>query len=147
MKALENIARSNSNCRTQTSGGYTKSLEYIHGQLESRTKGYYSYSYQKFDIPKYEILERPQFKSSQKTFEYKKDYEMCQFSGSGNVTAPTQLIEKFGCQEADFANFRAGNIALIRRGECFFAIKVANAKKARAGGVVLINSDSRLFLT
>lgn len=94
-------------------------------------------------IPKYEILEKPQFKSQTQNFEYKKDFEMCQFSGSGNLTAPTQLVENFGCKDSDYENFRPGNIALIRRGECFFAIKVENAKKAKAGAVILINSDGK----
>ena len=35
-----------------------------------------------------------------------------------------------GCEAADFAGFPAGNIALISRGACTFAIKATNAYDA-----------------
>jgi Zn-dependent M28 family amino/carboxypeptidase len=44
-----------------------------------------------------------------------------------------------GCEEGDFAGFTADNIALIQRGTCPFSIKVANAVKAGASGVILFN--------
>lgn len=145
LKQLDIIAKNHSNCRTQSSGGFKKTLDYIHGQLQSR--GYFTFQYQKFMIPTYEILEKPQFKSQTQTFIYKKDFEMNLFSGSGNITAPTQLIDNFGCKESDFTNFRPGNIALIRRGLCFFSVKAENAKKMKAGGVVFINSDGVFFIS
>jgi Zn-dependent M28 family amino/carboxypeptidase len=39
----------------------------------------------------------------------------------------------------DFATFTAGNIALIQRGGCSFALKVANAEAAGADAVILFN--------
>ena len=45
-----------------------------------------------------------------------------------------------GCEAADFAGFPAGNIALIRRGNCTFAIKATNAYNAGASGVVIYNN-------
>jgi Zn-dependent M28 family amino/carboxypeptidase len=39
----------------------------------------------------------------------------------------------------DFAGFPAGNIALIQRGGCSFALKVANAQTAGAAAVILFN--------
>jgi Zn-dependent M28 family amino/carboxypeptidase len=47
-----------------------------------------------------------------------------------------------GCEEADFADFPAGAIALIQRGTCSFAIKAANAQAAGAAGVVLFNQGN-----
>lgn len=44
-----------------------------------------------------------------------------------------------GCEAADFAGFPAGNIAVIQRGSCTFAQKVANAEAAGAVAVVLFN--------
>jgi aminopeptidase Y len=68
------------------------------------------------------------------------------YSGSGDVTAPVTALPAPpadatpGCEAADFAGFPAGNIALIRRGVCSFAIKATNAYNAGASGVVIYNN-------
>ena len=45
-----------------------------------------------------------------------------------------------GCEAGDFAGFPAGNITLISRGACTFAIKATNAYNAGAVGVVIYNN-------
>ncbi len=45
-----------------------------------------------------------------------------------------------GCNASDFAGFPAGNIALISRGACTFALKATNAFNAGAVGVVIYNN-------
>jgi hypothetical protein len=47
-----------------------------------------------------------------------------------------------GCQASDFAGFGAGNIALIQRGTCTFAQKVANAQAAGASAAVIFNEGN-----
>jgi Zn-dependent M28 family amino/carboxypeptidase len=47
-----------------------------------------------------------------------------------------------GCEVADFAGFPAGNIALIQRGTCSFAIKAVNAAAAGAAAVVIFNQGN-----
>jgi Zn-dependent M28 family amino/carboxypeptidase len=42
----------------------------------------------------------------------------------------------------DFAGFPAGAIALVQRGGCSFALKVANAQTAGAGAVILFNQGN-----
>ena len=44
-----------------------------------------------------------------------------------------------GCEASDFAGFTAGNIAIIQRGTCSFALKAQNAEAAGAVGVVIFN--------
>ena len=44
-----------------------------------------------------------------------------------------------GCDAADFAEFTAGNIALIQRGTCFFRDKVDNALAAGASAAIIFN--------
>ena len=44
-----------------------------------------------------------------------------------------------GCSATDFAAFPPGNIALIERGICTFALKATNAFNAGAAGVVIYN--------
>src|SRR4030095_15548580 len=47
-----------------------------------------------------------------------------------------------GCEAADFAGFPAGNIALIQRGTCTFAIKALNAQAAGATAVIIFNQGN-----
>jgi hypothetical protein len=47
-----------------------------------------------------------------------------------------------GCAAADFAGFVPGNIALIQRGTCTFAQKVANAEAAGASATVIFNEGN-----
>jgi aminopeptidase Y len=69
------------------------------------------------------------------------------YSGSGDVTAPVTALAAPpadgtpGCEASDFVGFPAGNIALIRRGVCTFAIKATNAFNAGASGVVIYNNQ------
>lgn len=55
-----------------------------------------------------------------------------------------------GCEMDDFASFPAGNIALLRRGECAFGVKAANALAAGASAVIIGNQgdgDDRMAPT
>ena len=47
-----------------------------------------------------------------------------------------------GCEAADFAGMPAGSIALLQRGTCGFAVKVANAAAAGAAGAILFNEGN-----
>ncbi len=47
-----------------------------------------------------------------------------------------------GCAASDFATFVPGNIALIQRGTCTFAQKVANAEAAGASAAVIFNEGN-----
>src|SRR5262245_59575973 len=47
-----------------------------------------------------------------------------------------------GCSPSDFAGFVSGNIALIQRGTCTFAQKVANAEAAGASAAVIFNEGN-----
>jgi hypothetical protein len=47
-----------------------------------------------------------------------------------------------GCSASDFNGFGVGNIALIQRGTCTFAQKVANAQAAGASAVVIFNEGN-----
>lgn len=53
--------------------------------------------------------------------------------------APTPNMSTSGCEATDFAGFPAAAIAIIQRGTCTFAVKVANAQAAGALAVVSFN--------
>ena len=72
------------------------------------------------------------------------------YSGSGDVTGTVQAVDvqippapapasTSGCEAADFAGFTAGNIALLQRGTCDFAVKAQNAQAAGAVAAIVFN--------
>lgn len=81
-------------------------------------------------------------------------YSVLPGSGSGDVTArlvpvgPISIppggfdTSASACQPSDFAGFPPGSVALIQRGFCARADKVANAVAAGASGVVMFNEGT-----
>jgi len=72
-------------------------------------------------------------------------------SAPGDVTAPLTAVDlkipstggsTSGCETTDFAGFPVGSIALLQRGTCTFAVKVANAQNAGAVGAVIFNEGN-----
>jgi hypothetical protein len=68
------------------------------------------------------------------------DFTVIEFSAPGDVTGSVQAIAFLGCAAADFAGFSAGSIALITRGTCLFADKIANAAAAGAAAALISNN-------
>ncbi len=80
-----------------------------------------------------------------------RDFTVMTWSGDGSATgdivavdatippASTANSSTSGCEASDFADFPAGSIALIQRGSCTFADKVALAEAAGAIAVILFN--------
>jgi PA domain len=68
------------------------------------------------------------------------DFTVVEFSAPGDVTASVRAIPNLGCAAADFAGFSVGSIALITRGTCTFADKIANAATAGALAALISNN-------
>ena len=141
--ALQAIADANGGYRFSGTPGYDASVDYAVGVFEAAG---YSVTVQSFDYQTFielspAILERisppPAGPIANNIMSY---------SGSGDVTAavtalPGPAVDPTpGCEAADFAGFPAGNIALISRGACTFAIKATNSYNAGAAGVVIYNN-------
>ena len=80
-------------------------------------------------------------------------YETGAFTGSGygDATAAVTAVDvnlvpprasTSGCEAGDFTGFPAGNIALVQRGTCSFAIKALNAQAAGASAVIIFNQGN-----
>lgn len=142
---LQTIADANNGIRTSGSPGYDASVDYAVQVL--RDAGYLvtvtDFQFQTFITLSATVLERmapgPVGPQANAIMEY---------SGSGDVTASVTALTPPpgdgtpGCEAADFAGFPAGNIALISRGGCTFALKAANAQAAGAAGVVIYNNTA-----
>lgn len=143
--ALQSIADLHNGIRTSGTPGYDASVEYAARVL--RDAGYLvtvtDFQFQTFITLSPTVLEQvspgPAGPLANTVMEY---------SGSGDVTAPVTALTPPpgdgtpGCEAADFAGFPAGNIALISRGACAFALKATNALAAGASGVVIYNNTA-----
>jgi Zn-dependent M28 family amino/carboxypeptidase len=86
-----------------------------------------------------------------RTFVEPDEFATMNYSGSGDVTKPLTPVDltlppgpaanssTSGCEAADFAGFPAGNVALLQRGTCTYAVKAANAQTAGASAAVIFN--------
>jgi Zn-dependent M28 family amino/carboxypeptidase len=141
--ALQEIANDNGGHRTSGTPGYDASAEYVADAM--RAAGYavtvQEFQFQTFIEVSPAVLEQvappPTGPIANMILSY---------SGSDDVTAPVTHLAAPpgdatpGCEAADFAGFPDGNIALISRGGCTFAIKATNASDAGASGVVIYNN-------
>lgn len=66
--------------------------------------------------------------------------EYLTYGPSANVNGTLVKVNNLGCNASDFPSAVSGQIALISRGECTFAIKATNAKAAGAIGAAIYNN-------
>jgi len=141
--ALQAIADANNGIRTSGTPGYDASVAYA--EQVFRAAGYnvtvQSFQFQTFISLSPSVLEQVSPAPAGPL-----DNIIMAYSGSGDVTAAITALAAPpadatpGCEATDFAGFPAGNIALIRRGACTFALKATNAHNAGATGVVIYNN-------
>ncbi|MBI4761216.1 MAG: M28 family metallopeptidase [Chloroflexota bacterium] len=146
--AFQAIADANNGIRVSGSPGYDQSVDYVVAQLTSY--GYdvtvQTFQFQTFIALSPTILEQVSPPPAGPIAN-----NIMSYSGSGDVTAPVTALPAPpadptpGCEAADFAGFPAGNIALISRGACTFALKATNAYNAGAVGVVIYNNTSGIL--
>jgi Zn-dependent M28 family amino/carboxypeptidase len=148
-RALANIAERNNNTRASGTAGFNKSRDYVVGQLQAAG---YDVTVQPFDFPYFEESSPSTLATDSKTYTQGpgNDFNIMQYSGSGDVTAPLVAVDltlppapepssTSGCEAADFAGFPAGAVALVQRGTCAFGDKVDNAVAAGASAVIIFN--------
>jgi aminopeptidase Y len=140
--ALQSIADANGGTRVSGSPGFDASVDYVAGKLVAAG---YDVDIQPFELQTFIQLspsELEQIAPAAVVYPNR----ILAYSASGDVTAAVTALAAPpadatpGCEAADFAGFPAGNIALISRGACTFAIKATNAYSAGASGVVIYNN-------
>ncbi|MGY1673541.1 M28 family metallopeptidase [Geodermatophilus sp. SYSU D00710] len=151
LQAFQDIATAKGGTRVSGSPGYDASVDYVEQRLKAAG---YSVTRQAFEFPFFEQTSPSAFSRVSPdpvTYVEGTDYAVATYSGSGEVQGTIQAVDVVippspapngntsGCEDADFANFVRGNIALIQRGTCTFGQKVQNAVEAGAAGVVLFN--------
>ena len=148
---LQKIADNNGDTRASGTPGYDASVDYIEDLLVAAG---YEVTRQNFLFNSFQELSEPVFEQvepNQVTYVPNEDFITMDYSGSGDVTEPLQAVDlvlppgaaagtsNSGCEITDFADFVAGNIALIQRGTCDFSVKAHNAFLSGAVGVIIFN--------
>lgn len=149
LQALQDIADANGGNRAADSPGYEASVEYVVDTLEAAG---WDASIEEFDYAYQAPSELQQLTPAPaKTY----DSEAPAGTGSGEVAGtiiPVDLVlaaprnpVTSGCEAADFTglNFSGtADIALVQRGTCEFGVKAANAQRAGAEAVVIMNQGN-----
>ncbi|MFT2817853.1 M28 family peptidase [Leifsonia sp. A12D58] len=151
-RALQRIANNNGGTRASGTPGYEASVAYVKSQL---TKAGYKVTEQKFDFPYYEEVTPATLSQVSPT---PTDYETAtlEYSGSGDIVGtivPTTNVvipatetpsSASGCVVTDYvpASLTEPQVALIQRGTCTFAEKVAAAVAAGYDAAVVFNEGN-----
>jgi Zn-dependent M28 family amino/carboxypeptidase len=158
-KALQNIADLNGGNRYTRTPGYTASAAYVKATLE---KAGYDARYEMFNMPIWHENAAPVLQltsPSNKTyrpgtaaddnspsvdfiaFEHSptKSLTNVKVVPTNDVVIPSPGGSTSGCEMSDFPAATSGAVALIQRGTCGFTLKLQNAVKAGAVGVILFN--------
>ncbi len=146
LRALQDIATANDGNRAAGTPGNEASIAYVKSQLEAAG---YTTQVQPFAFTRF-IENAPSLLQVQGADE-EVDSATAEGSPSGDVTAklqvatpnftPPRATGTDGCEAEDFAGKDfTGRIALIQRGTCTLAQKVANADEAGAVAVVFFNA-------
>ncbi len=150
LREFQAIAERNGGTRASGTPGYDKSADYVAGRLKAAG---YKVTVQPFDFPFFEETAPSAFERvSPDPHTYGEDeFATMQYSGSGDATGKVQAVDVVlppgpepssntsGCEDSDFANFTAGNVALLQRGTCPFGDKAVNAQEAGASAVLIFN--------
>lgn len=136
--AFQTIADANNGIRTSGTPGFDASKDYVVTKL---TEYGYNVTVQPFQFQTFIVLSATVLEQVAPAPTGPIANNIMSYSGSGDVTASVSTLPVLtGCNAADFAGFPAGNIALISRGACTFAIKATNAYNAGASGVIIYNN-------
>ena len=150
-QAFQEIADANGGTRAAGTPGYDASADYVEDRL---TRAGYVVTRQTFNVFAFEEVgpsELEQTNPNDVTYVEDVHFAATPHSEPGDVTAHVTAVDlqlgpgntsTSGCEDADFAGFPAGDIALIQRGTCTFEIKGENAAEAGASGILFFNQGN-----
>ena len=149
-RAFQQLADATGGNRAAGTPGHAASAGYVLGQLQAAG---YRTTLQEFEFPYFDETAPAELEVIAPTAAVPTvgtDFATMTYSGSGDVQAPVSAVDvtlppgaepgsTSGCEDADFAGFTAGHIALLQRGTCTFGEKALNAQEAGAVGVIIFN--------
>jgi aminopeptidase Y len=151
LDAFQAIADANGGNRAAGTPGYNASRDYVANKLK---KAGYKVTIQPINFVESWSENAPptleMTSPTNKTWVPNEDFYSFEPSPAGEVTAQVQAVDLVlpptptptstsGCEASDFDGFVPGRIALIQRGTCAFALKIRNAGRAGAAGIIVFN--------
>jgi acetylornithine deacetylase/succinyl-diaminopimelate desuccinylase-like protein len=136
LRELQRIATEHSGTRAAGSAGDAATADYIERRL--RAAGY-RVTRQSFRVPYYRQSAPPRLTAGGRRL---RPVRILQFSPGGRASGRVRAAG-LGCARGDFAALRSGEIALVRRGTCFFRIKALNAQAAGAAALLVVDENER----
>jgi Peptidase family M28/PA domain len=136
LRALQRIADEHGGTRAAGSPGDAATADYIEQRL--RAAGY-RVTTQRFAVPFFRETSPPRLVVGSRRV---RPIRTLQFSPG--ATASGRVVPAgLGCSAGDFDALREGDVALIRRGVCFFRDKAVNAQRAGAAAALVIDQQRR----
>lgn len=128
--------------RDTGTSGYKASVNYVANLM--RRAGY-TVTIQTYSFRISQVVGVPTLNLGGRSYPVEKDWVVARLSGGGDVKARVRTVigSGTGCSAAEFANFRRGDIAMLRRGDCAYDAQVANAEQAGASAVILYDLPSQ----
>jgi hypothetical protein len=136
LRALQRAADENGGTRAAGTAGDRATASYLIGRLRAdgyrvTTQQFGVQTYRERRPPRVEVDGRPLY-----------GVRTLQFSPSGRGAGRIRSVG-LGCAARDFRGLRRGEVALIRRGECFFYLKALYATRAGASAVLMVNDGPK----
>ena len=158
LRKLQNIAFRHDGTRAAGTPGFEASANYVARKLRRYGWKVSTQSFEFLAFTEVEPTVMEQVAPEEIAYENEVDFSIMSYSASADVTAAVMPVDvnvedpseiTSGCEDADFAGFPVGNIALLQRGTCTFAEKVLNAEEAGAVAAIIFNqgnTDERSLL-
>ncbi|PFH47515.1 hypothetical protein AMATHDRAFT_67596 [Amanita thiersii Skay4041] len=136
-ETLFSFAKNNGGSRAFGSQGHNETVDYIKSRLDAT--GYYDTQLQTLQ----EFYSHGTASLSVDGQAYNATWPL--YSPGGHVTGPLVTVNNFGCRHRNYPEDMTGKIALIRRGTCSAALKVALARRLGAAGAIIYNNATDSF--
>ncbi len=136
LRALQRIASEHGGTRAAGSPGDAATADYIEQRL---TAAGYRVSRARFRVPFFRESAPPRLASGGRRV---RPIRTLQFSPGGRAAGRVRAAG-LGCSAGDFAGLREGEVALVRRGVCFFRDKALAAERAGAAAVLVVDQSER----
>ncbi len=134
--ALQRIADRDGGNRAAGTRGYADSARYVAGAAARRGLARGRRALPLPRIPRAPVLARPHRRVA--PCAAGRDFRTLLYSGSGRAEGPLTTAGE-GCTPADVAMIRPGAVVLVSPGGCLFRTKAANAERAGAAGLLIVD--------
>jgi Zn-dependent M28 family amino/carboxypeptidase len=143
LDALARIADENNGARTAGTPGYDASADYVAHELAALG---YSVQRSQLDFPFFDEAAPVALAVGDRTWSGRDWLHAMLYSASGSASGTVQAVGivqgapagTAGCNQADWAGFTAGSVALVMSGPCFRLDQVLLAQRAGASAVVAL---------